>query len=95
MRLAMRDIESGTSSTIQSAIMTLSKPEAKQLLERLIFADERPQDWVQDVWSLSPTLGESAARLLDAFDALADCCSEEKLDTLLKNFYSEDPYQDG
>ncbi|MEC4816452.1 MAG: hypothetical protein SAK29_24770, partial [Scytonema sp. PMC 1069.18] len=37
--------------------MSFSKTEAKQLLQRLIFNDSHPQDWVQDVWGLSPTLG--------------------------------------
>lgn len=69
--------------------MSLSKHEAKQLLERLIFVDERPQDWAQDVWDLSPTVGETAAKLLEVFDALIDCCPEEKLDNLLQSFYQE------
>ncbi|MEB3887207.1 hypothetical protein [Lyngbya sp. CCY1209] len=69
--------------------MTLSKTEAKQLLERLIFIDDRPGDWVQDVWGMSPTLGETAARLVDGFDALIECCSEEKLENLLQSLYSD------
>jgi hypothetical protein len=69
--------------------MSLSKAEAKQLLERLIFADERPHDWVQDVWGMSPTLGENAAKLLDVFDALVECCPEEKLENLLQDFYQD------
>lgn len=69
--------------------MSLSKAEAKYLLERLIFADERPQDWVQDVWGMSPTLGENAAKLLDVFDALIECCPEEKLENLLQDFYQD------
>lgn len=69
--------------------MTISKAEAKQLLERLVFDDERPQDWVQDVWGLSPTLGESAAKMLDVFDALVECCPDEKLENLLHMFYQE------
>jgi hypothetical protein len=69
--------------------MSLSKNEAKQLLERLIFVDDRPQDWAQDVWELSPTVGETAAKLLEVFDALIECCPEEKLDNLLQSFYQE------
>jgi hypothetical protein len=69
--------------------MTLTKTEAKQLLERMIFDDERPRDWVQDVWDMSPMLGESAARLLDAFDMLIDCSSEEKLENLVQSLYAE------
>jgi hypothetical protein len=69
--------------------MPLSKNEAKQLLERLIFLDDRPDEWVQDVWGISPTLGESAAKLLEVFDALIECCSEEKLDNLLQGLYQD------
>lgn len=69
--------------------MAISKTEAKQLLERLVFDNEHPQDWVQDVWGLSPTLGESAAKMLDIFDALVECCSEEKLENLLQMLYQE------
>ena len=69
--------------------MALSKEEAKQLFERLIFDDAKPRDWVEDVWGLSPMLGDSAAKLLDAFDALIECCSEEKLDNLLQGLYHD------
>lgn len=69
--------------------MSLSKIEAKQLLERLIFEDERPQDWVQDVWGMSPTLGESAAKLLEVFEALIDCCPEGQLENLLQTYYQD------
>lgn len=74
---------------LQISLMPISKTEAKQLLERLIFEDERPQEWVQDVWGLSPTLGDSAAKLLEAFEALIDCCPEEKLESLLQTFYKD------
>lgn len=69
--------------------MSISKQEAKHLLERLIFEEERPHDWVQDVWGLSPPLGESAAKLLDVFDALVECCPDERLENLLQSFYRD------
>lgn len=69
--------------------MALSKDEIKQLIERLIFEDERPQDWVQDVWGLSPTLGDSAAKLLEVFAALMEYCSEEQLENLLQSYYQD------
>lgn len=69
--------------------MPISKAEAKQLLERLIFDNERSQDWVQDVWGLSPTLGESAAKLLEVFDSLIECCPADQLDNLLKTYYQD------
>ena len=69
--------------------MTLSKTESRHLLERMIFDDELPRDWVQDVWDMSPILGENAAKLLDVFDMLIDCCSEEKLENLVESLYDE------
>lgn len=69
--------------------MKLSKTEAKQLLERMIFEDERPKDWAQDVWDMSPMLGDSAAKLLDAFEMLIECCSEDKLENLVQGLYQE------
>lgn len=69
--------------------MTLSKQEAKQQLEKLIFDNELPQDWVQDVWGMSPTLGETAAKLLEVFEGLIESCPDAKLDDLLQNL-SED-----
>jgi hypothetical protein len=64
--------------------MTVSKDESKQLLERMIFDETAPADWVQDVWGLSPMLGDSAAKLFDAFEALIECCPDEKFDNLVK-----------
>ncbi|MFZ4676656.1 MAG: hypothetical protein ACOYM4_13360 [Nodosilinea sp.] len=69
--------------------MAISKTETKQLLERMIFDDTAPDDWVQDVWGLSPLMGDSAAKLLDAFYALIDCCPDEQLDNLVKGLYRE------
>lgn len=69
--------------------MTLSKSEMKQLLERIIFDQEKPQDWVQDVWGMSPTLGENAAKLLEIFEALVECCPDERLENLLQSFYQD------
>ncbi|MBD1916149.1 MULTISPECIES: hypothetical protein [Cyanophyceae] len=69
--------------------MSISKDEAKQLLERMIFDVTDPQDWVQDVWGLSPLMGDSAAKLLEAFYILIDCCPDEQLDNLLKSLYRD------
>jgi hypothetical protein len=69
--------------------MSISKAEAKQILEGLIFDDTSSKDWVQDVWALSPFLGDSAAKLLEAFEALIDCCPEEKLENLLQIYSQE------
>jgi len=69
--------------------VSLSHDEAKQLLERLIFNDSNADEWVQDVWALSPTLGETAARLVDVYAGLAEAASEEKLENLLQGFYQK------
>ncbi len=66
--------------------MSLSKAEAKQLLERMIFEEQPPQEWVEDVWGLTPMLGDSAAKLYEAFEALIECCPEDKLDNLLQTY---------
>ena len=69
--------------------MSISKTEIKQLLEKIIFEETHPQDWVEDVWDLSALHGESSAKLLDAFYALIECCSEEQLENLLQTLYQE------
>ncbi len=69
--------------------MSISKAEAKQLLERLIFDDLAPQQWVEDVWGITPILGDSAAKLLEVFEALIECCPEDKLDNLLQTYLQE------
>ncbi|MEL6495870.1 MAG: hypothetical protein AAFQ41_12240 [Cyanobacteria bacterium J06623_7] len=69
--------------------MALSKTEAKQLLERMIFDDQKPKDWVEDVWGITPMLGDSAAKLYEAFEALIECCPEDKLDSLLQTYLQE------
>lgn len=67
--------------------MALSSEDTRQLLNRLVFDDSSPEDWVQDVWALSPTLGETAARLVDAFEAVTDCTSPEKLENFVQGIY--------
>lgn len=67
--------------------MALSNEDTRQLLNRLVFDDGSPEDWVQDVWALSPTLGETAARLVDAFEAVTDCASPEKLENFVQGIY--------
>ncbi len=69
--------------------MSLSKQEAKQLLERMIFEQMQPSDWVQDVWDLSGLHGESAARLFEVFEALIECSNEDKLENLVQSLYKD------
>ena len=61
-----------------------SKADAQTHLERLIFDDTRPDDWVQDVWGMSAMLGDSAAKLLEAFEAVVDCCPEDTFCNLVQ-----------
>ncbi|WP_036483016.1 hypothetical protein [Myxosarcina sp. GI1] len=69
--------------------MSISKAEAKQLLERMIFDDQHPQQWVEDVWGITPILGDSAAKLLEVYEALIECCPEEKLDNLVQSYLQQ------
>ena len=69
--------------------MTISKAEAKHLLERMIFEQTYPQDWVEDIWTLSAVHGENAAKLLEAFYALIEICPEDKLDNFLQSLMKE------
>jgi len=69
--------------------MALSKTEAKQILERMIFDDQKPRDWVEDVWGITPILGDSGAKLYEAFEALVECCPEDKLDSLVQTYLQE------
>ncbi|WP_088891026.1 hypothetical protein [Leptolyngbya ohadii] len=69
--------------------MPLSKDESRQLIERLIFADDPSDEWVQDVWGMSPTLGDTAAKLLEVFGDLIELCSEDQLEILLQSYYQD------
>jgi hypothetical protein len=73
--------------------MALSKTEAKQLLERLIFEEQQADDWVQDIWGLSPLHGDSAAKLFEVFEALIEACPDDQLEALLNSYY-QDSMQD-
>ncbi|MBD2577742.1 hypothetical protein [Oscillatoria sp. FACHB-1406] len=66
--------------------MKLSQAEVRQLFNRLIFEEGDPKDWVQDVWDLNPILGDNAARLLEVFEALMECCPSDKLENLLNQY---------
>lgn len=69
--------------------MSISKPQTKQLLEDLIFTGDRAENWVQDVWSLSATLGESAASLVDVFELVLDLLDDSQRQNLLQKIYQE------
>ena len=67
--------------------MTISKDRAKQLLLDLIFTGDSPTDWVEDVWALSPTLAESAAKLVDVSEIMLAILNEAQLEKLLRELY--------
>lgn len=69
--------------------MSISESESKQLLKRLVFEDSNAEEWIQDVWALSPTLGETAARLIDVLDGVMECAHPEKLENMLHSLYQE------
>jgi hypothetical protein len=66
----------------------ITQIQTQQLLENLIFIDDRPEDWVQDVWALSPTLGESAASLVDVFELLLGMLNDRQREELLRKIYN-------
>jgi len=67
--------------------MSLDLSEIKNLLERLIFEETSPQDWAEDVWGLSPLMGDSAVKLLEVFYKLLELCPDRDLETLLTELY--------
>jgi len=69
--------------------MALDKSEVKQLLERMIFEETTPQDWAEDVWGLSPMMGDSALKLLEIFYLLIDASADQDLEELLGRLYSD------
>ncbi len=69
--------------------MALDKAEVKLLLERLIFEETAPQDWAEDVWGLSPMMGDSALKLLEIFYMLLEACPEAGVEELLSRLYSD------
>ena len=69
--------------------MALDKSEVKQLLERMIFEETAPQDWAEDVWGLSPMMGDSALKLLEIFYLLRDASADHDLEELLGRLYSD------
>jgi hypothetical protein len=69
--------------------MALDKSEVKQLLERMIFEETAPQDWAEDVWGLSPMMGDSALKLLEIFYLLIDASADQDLEELLGRLYSD------
>lgn len=68
--------------------MTVSRKTAKKLLYDFIFESESAKDWVEDVWGLSPFLGQGAANAAEVLGALIDVCSEEQLNEIVASLYA-------
>ena len=68
--------------------MTVSRKTAKKLLYDFMFENEGAQEWVEDVWGLSPFLGQSAVNAVEVLGALIETCSEEQINTVLSNLYT-------
>lgn len=68
--------------------MTVSRRTAKKLLYDFMFESDRAQTWVEDVWSLSPFLGQGAANAAEVLGALVDTCSERQLNAVVASLYA-------
>lgn len=69
--------------------MTVSRKTAKKLLYDFMFENEGAQEWVEDVWGLSPFLGQSAANAAEVLGALIAACSEEQINEVLAALYRD------
>jgi hypothetical protein len=69
--------------------MTLDQAELRDLFVRTIFEETTAEDWVQDVWGLSPMLGDSAAKLWEACEWLLADCPEATLENFMQYLYRQ------
>ncbi len=68
--------------------MTVSSKTAKKLLYDFMFESEGAQDWVEDVWSLSPFLGQGAANAAEVLGVLIETCSERQLNAVVASLHA-------
>ncbi|MEL7331571.1 MAG: hypothetical protein AAFN12_04950 [Cyanobacteria bacterium J06560_2] len=68
--------------------MTVSSKTAKKLLYDFMFESENAQAWVEDVWGLSPFLGQGAANAAEVIGALLDTCSERQLNLIISSLHA-------
>ncbi|MEM9151530.1 MAG: hypothetical protein AAGB19_13900 [Cyanobacteria bacterium P01_F01_bin.3] len=68
--------------------MTVSSKTAKKLLYDFMFESESAQQWVEDVWGLSPFLGQGAANAAEVIGALLETCSERQLNSVVSSLYA-------
>lgn len=68
--------------------MTVSRKTAKKLIYDFMFESESAQEWVTDVWSLSPFLGQGAANAAEVLGVLIETCSDRQLNALVESLYA-------
>ncbi len=68
--------------------MTVSRKTAKKLLYDFMFESEGAQAWVEDVWGLSPFLGQGAANAAEVLGVLIEMCSERQLNAIIASLYA-------
>lgn len=67
--------------------MTVSSKTAKKLIYDFMFESQNAQQWVEDVWDLSPFLGQGAANAAEVLGAFLDICSERQLNAVVSSLY--------
>ncbi len=68
--------------------MTASQKTAKKLLYDFMFESTDAREWVDDVWGLSPFLGQGAANAAEVLGAFVETCSERQLNAILSSLYA-------
>lgn len=68
--------------------MTVSQKTAKKLLYDFMFESEDAKEWIDDVWGLSPFLGQGAANAAEVLGAFIETCSERQLNAILASLYA-------
>ncbi|MEL6777979.1 MAG: hypothetical protein AAFO06_12045 [Cyanobacteria bacterium J06597_16] len=68
--------------------MTVSSKTAKKLLYDYMFESESAKEWVEDVWGLSPFLGQGAANAAEVLGALLETSTEEQLNALVSSLHA-------
>ncbi len=71
--------------------MTVSRKTAQKLLYDFMFESADAKDWVEDVWGLSPFLGQGAANAAEVLGALVAACSEAQLNTVVASLKAAHP----
>lgn len=68
--------------------MTVSQKTAKKLLYDFMFESADAKEWVDDIWGLSPFLGQGAANAAEVLGAFIETCSERQLNAILSSLYA-------